>query len=317
MINVYKYNEFFLEKEFDSIINELFIVLESDGVWKNDNTIEWEIDNRSGFKDKLKNFLSKLPKEKIKGYFIKLINKIKDFPYNKRKKLIIIITSVFLTFVSMDYLIGNDSKSELTKSQTEEILKVNNIEKEKEVYKKASFIEAQKLVKLAEAGYSNDRHDEGNWIISNGKKCFVGTKHGISAPVLKEYLGKIPTKQDMINLSYETALKIFKNNYWDPLKLDLLKNQSVANIIYDGCINQGRGKMRSVIKSASEENGIKIEASDDIFSDKIINKLNNLDQKKLFNSIKKYRKIKYENSRTFKKHGSGWLKRMDSILYID
>lgn len=314
-MNVYKYNEFFLEKEFDSIINELFVVLESEGVWKNNNTIEWEIDNKSSFKDKLKNFLSKLPKEKIKGYFIKLMNKIKDFPYNKRKKLIIIITSVFLTFVSIDYLISNASESGLDKSQTEEILKTNNKE---EVYKKSSFIEAQKLVKLAEAGYSNDKKDKGNWIITkNGEKRFIGTNHGISAPVLKEYLGRIPTKKDMINLSYETAIEIFKNNYWTPINLELLKNQSIANIIYDGCINQGRSTMRSVVKNAAEENGIKIGVNDNIFSDKIINKLNNLDQKKLFNSIKKHRKIKYENSKTFKKHGNGWLKRLDSISYID
>lgn len=313
-MNVYKYNEFFLEKEFDSIINELFIIFESDGVWKNDNTIEWEIDNKSNFKDKLKNFLSKLPKEKIKGYFIKLMNKIKDFPYNKRKKLIIIITSVFLTFVSMDYLIGAFG-SDLTKSQVEEIIKVNNDEKEKEIYNKASFIEAQKLIKLAEAGYSSDRHDKGNWIISNGEKKFIGTNHGISAPILKKYLGRTLTKQDMINLSYQTALKIFKNNYWTPLKLDLFKNQSIANIIYDGCVNQGIGAMRSIVKNAAEENGIKIEANDNVFSDKIINELNNLDQKKLFNSIKKNRKIKYENSKTFKIHGKGWLKRLDSISY--
>jgi lysozyme family protein len=121
----------------------------------------------------------------------------------------------------------------------------------------------------------------------------------------------------MINLSYETAIEIFKNNYWTPINLELLKNQSIANIIYDGCINQGRSTMRSVVKNAAEENGIKIGVNDNIFSDKIINKLNNLDQKKLFNSIKKHRKIKYENSKTFKKHGNGWLKRLDSILYID
>ena len=158
----------------------------------------------------------------------------------------------------------------------------------------------------------------GNLIITkNCEKRFIGTNHGISSPVLKEYLGRIPTKKDMINLSYETAIEIFKNNYWTPINLELLKNQSIANIIYDGCINQGRSTMRSVVKNAAEENGIKIGVNDNIFSDKIINKLNNLDQKKLFNSIKKHRKIKYENSKTFKKHGNGWLKRLDSISYID
>lgn len=308
-MNVYTYNEFFIEREFDLIINELFIVIESDGIWKNDNTIEWEIDNKSSFKNKLKNFLSKLPKEKIKEYFIKLINKIKNFPYNKRKQLIILITSVFLTFVSFDYLITN---SGLSKDQIEEI----EITSDKDEIKKASFIEAQKLVKLAEAGYSSDRHDKGNWIkLPNGEKRFIGTNHGISAPVLKQYLGKNPTKEDMLNLSYETALKIFKDNYWDPIKLDLIKNQSIANIIYDGCINHGISTMRSVVKKAAEENGIEINDDDNIFSDKIINKLNSIDQKKLFNSIKKHRKIKYENSRTFRKHGDGWLKRLDSILY--
>ena len=48
----------------------------------------------------------------------------------------------------------------------------------------ASFDVAQSQVKEVEAGYSDDRKDTGNWIEIKGiGKRFIGTNHGISAPI--------------------------------------------------------------------------------------------------------------------------------------
>jgi lysozyme family protein len=318
MGKIFYYSDFILEKEFNLLLTDIFKIIESKGKWTSPNTIEWDYENdnvSNTWLIKLKKFIEKLPKEKIKEYYVKLINSIKNMPNLIRKKLIIIITGVFLTFTSLSYLISpatsiTNPSGELSNQQIKEIIELNK------KTKKASFKKAQEHVKIVEAGYSNDKKDEGNWIkLNNGEKRFIGTKYGISAPVLQKFLNRIPTQDDMINLSYETALEIYKIEYWDALNLNIISDQNVANIIYDGCVNQGKYAMRSILRKSLEENGLKIKDSDVIFSINILNKLNELDQKKLFNSIKKYREERYRNSKTFNIHGKGWLNRLNKLIY--
>jgi lysozyme family protein len=189
------------------------------------------------------------------------------------------------------------------------------------VTKKASFEVSQKAVALAEGDYSDDRGDTGNFVDfeMGGKelKRFIGSKYGISAPVLMKYLGKLPKKEDMMNLSYETALDIYKNQYWDDQKIERFCNQSVADVVYDGCVNQGITGMKSILRSVLRDNGIEI--SDDVnpFEGDYIKQLNSLEQSKLFDSIKKYRESRYKEARTFKRHGAGWLDRLEKIKFID
>ena len=99
----------------------------------------------------------------------------------------------------------------------------------------ADFILAHKKVNKSEGGYSNNPNDRGNYVDGN----LVGTNYGISAPVLKEHLGRTPTKDDMINLSPKVVLLIYKKNYWNKIQGDNIDNQSVAYLIYDSAVNQG------------------------------------------------------------------------------
>ena len=337
-----KYNEFLLEKKFQSILNDIYKIVESEGRWIDDNTIEWDVAPREYEWDltndikkpslvdktvkKIKDLISNLPKEKIKEYFIKLLNKLKPLPEKIRKFLIVHYTSAFLTLVTLGYLVSPTtqvptdgvSKTSMVKTEQldkdikDEVIKLNK----KQEQKKSSFEDAQGLVKLAEAGYSSDRDDTGNWVKVPGYgKRFIGTNHGISAPILQEYLGRIPKKDDMVNLSYETALKIYKTNYWDAQNLSEFSDQSVANIVYDGCVNQGIDAMRSVLRDALEENGVDISDDDVIFSKEVISKANKVNQEDLFQSIKKHRELRYREAATFYKHGKGWLNRLSSIDY--
>lgn len=293
MSKIYNYNDYLIEDEFQSIVEILFRLDES----------KLDMFN-SDFIIKLKKFLEKLPKEKIKDYYIKLVNKVKNLPAPVRKKLLITITSIFLGFVTLNYLSDTFMQTGIKPETIKEISIV-----------KASFHKAQELVKKAEGGYSNDRKDLGNYVNTKKGKRFIGTNHGISAPLLADYMGKIPTIKDMKDLSYNTALKIYKKEYWDKLKLSNLNNQSIANIIYDGCINQGIKNMRSVLRAALEENDININDNDNIFSEEIIDKINSISSEQLFDSIKKHRNKKYEQAGTYKTHGAGWLNRLDSITY--
>ena len=219
-----KYNEFLLEKEFNEILNDIFLIVESEGVWTSPNTIEWDMTKKPDEKkpdlidrglDKLKSFISKLDKDQIRDYYIRLINKLKPLPEKMRKFLITHYTSVFLTAVSLTYLVGG--QNETTKSDETQPVKTETIDPKikkeiVELHKVASFEEAQSAVKEVEAGYSDDRGDTGNWVEVPGYgKRFIGTNHGISAPILQQHLGRIPKREDMEKLSYQTALEIYKN----------------------------------------------------------------------------------------------------------
>ena len=330
MNNLYKYNDFL----FESIINDIFLLLESDEpsptftwdmkketdkpVEENPNTFEWDLTKptttslSSKVLEKLKTFLSKLPKEQIIKYFYKLLDKIKLLPEKARRKLLINYASVFLLFGSVTYLTTSADKYNADKKIVKEFIKVT---------KKASFDVSQKVVALAEGDYSDDRGDTGNFVEfeMGGKKLkrFIGSKYGISAPVLMKYLGKLPKKDDMINLSYETALDIYKNQYWDDQKIERFCNQSVADVVYDGCVNQGIAGMKSVLRNVLRENGIEISDDTNPFEGDYIKQLNCLEQAKLFNSIKKNREARYKEARTFKRHGAGWLDRLKKLEFID
>ena len=325
-----KYNEFLLEKEFQSLIDEMYRIVESEGRWTSGNTYEWDISNVYDNEveqpdwidrliDKAEDFIKKIPKEKIKEYFVRLVNATKSIPEIFRKRILAGYLSIFLAVVSFGYLVTPSSSEETQKvEQIDSKIKKDIEEIHQKVFTKkdkASFEVAQGLVKTAEAGYSDDRGDTGNWITIPGHgQRFVGTNHGISAPILHEYLGRYPKKEDMMNLSYETALKIYKSKYWNEQNLSEFSNQSVANIIYDGCVNQGQSAMTEIVRDAYIINGIDIEDNSP-FAKSSISKINKINQQKLFDTVKELRESRYRESATWDRHGDGWLNRLNGIEF--
>lgn len=283
MKNILKFEEYY----FETILSDLFSINES--INFNDLTIS-----------KLKKFLKSLSKEKILNYLKIFLKKLSKISKKNRQRYIAYIF-IFLTFIPISYINSNIKEPELIE-----------IIEEIEMVQTASFLKAQDLVKTVEGGYSSDRGDTGNYVNTPYGKRFIGTNHGISAPVLADFLKKLPTKEDMMDLSYETALDIYKEKYWDSQNLSHFSNQSVANILYDGCVNQGIGAMKGILRKILSTNDIKV---GNPFSIENIERLNYMDQQKLFNDIKQLRKERYESARTFKRHGRGWLKRLDDLKY--
>ena len=99
----------------------------------------------------------------------------------------------------------------------------------------ADFLTAHKLTAINEGGYTADPKDSGNWY----KGKLIGTNKGISAPVLAGYLKRMPTVDEMKQLSDEVALSIYKKNYWDEMWGDKWISQDNANNVYDMCVNAG------------------------------------------------------------------------------
>lgn len=169
----------------------------------------------------------------------------------------------------------------------------------------ADFRKAQAKVKVFEGGYSNDPRDKGNFV--DGK--LIGTNHGISAPVLKEWLGRTPTVDDMKNLSYETALQIYKKNYWNPIGGDRINNQSIAELLYDHAVNAGLGNAAKVV---SDSLGVKVGIPFTTTVDRINSHPN---QKELFEKIKEARKQHYERLGGYALNS--WLNRLKAITFQD
>jgi hypothetical protein len=89
----------------------------------------------------------------------------------------------------------------------------------------------------AEGGYSTDRNDTGNYY----QNQFIGTNHGISAPVLAEYLGRTPTVQDMRDLSEDTAREIAATQYYDRYNIADLPNETQEIVFHAVYMGGSRG----------------------------------------------------------------------------
>lgn len=100
----------------------------------------------------------------------------------------------------------------------------------------ANFNKAHYLVARAEGGFQNDKADKGNY---NSLKKLVGTNWGINAQRYETYLGYPPTEGDMKAMTKDTAKMIYYKKYWLGVKGNEIKNQFLANIIFDGHVNHG------------------------------------------------------------------------------
>lgn len=186
----------------------------------------------------------------------------------------------------------------------------------------ADFNISQNLVKESEGGYQNLKNDNGNWTSGKiGEGNLVGTNFGISAPTLSAVLGRAATVDDMKNLTYLHALNIYKKRYWNAINGNSIKNQEVANIIYDAYVNQ-TGWTRLMLEDTLAN--LKKPVTVTSFSYKLplasdtISVINSTEPYNFYTDFKKQRKAKYEKTaqRTGQaSHLQGWLDRLDKFDY--
>lgn len=161
----------------------------------------------------------------------------------------------------------------------------------------ANFEKAAEKVLKFEGGYSNNKFDKGNYVCSNmgwvagsypytckyGPPILIGTMRGIAAPVLAEFLGRIPTVEEMKNLSKQTALEIYRKKYWDRMKGDLITSQKIAELLFDGCVNHGNN---TGIKLMQKVLGV---AQDGIMGPNTLNAINTGNFQKIYEDYKNER----------------------------
>lgn len=99
----------------------------------------------------------------------------------------------------------------------------------------ASFKEAFLHTIEMEGGYANHKADRG------GETMWGITKKVARANGYYKSMRELPK---------DIAMEIYKDNYWDPLRLDQVNNQITANELFDTAVNMGVGTSAKFLQTA-------------------------------------------------------------------
>ena len=98
----------------------------------------------------------------------------------------------------------------------------------------SKYYTGEKLFELArKKGWSDNKNDRGG-------KTMCGVTLATYTKYCKEKGLGVPGAQELRNISYNTWLDILRKYYWDKWKADLIKNQSIANLLVDWTWGSGR-----------------------------------------------------------------------------
>lgn len=175
----------------------------------------------------------------------------------------------------------------------------------------ADFQKYVPILKQVEGGYQNLVGDTGNY---NSLGQRVGTNFGISARFYEGIIKRPPTVADMKAITLSQALVIYKKYFWDDVHGDILINQSVANLVCDHAINGGEGSIGTIVQRILVNDFGKQLTIDGDIGIKTATAMNSVDQKLLFDKIKKGREsFYYQIGGQFL---DTWLNRLKSFSYM-
>lgn len=164
----------------------------------------------------------------------------------------------------------------------------------------ANFNTAIELILKHEGGYVNDPSDRGG-----------ETKYGISKKSYPEL--------DIASLTKEHAKEIYSQDYWIPIKGDLINDQSIANHVLDLKVNSGRAGVKVVqdtLFSMGKNIGV-----DGLIGGQTILALNSVNPIEFNNKLVEKRIDFYKNivanDPLQYKFLNGWIKRASSFLIED
>lgn len=164
-----------------------------------------------------------------------------------------------------------------------------------------TFQEALKEILKVEGGYVDHPQDHGS-----------ATNFGITIHTLSDFLGREATKEDVKNISQETVYKIYRQNYWDRMKLDQIRSSDVQMFLFDQAVNRG---VRRVVEQLQTLVGTQ---PDGIMGPITITAVNQRDQRKLLIDLIKLAQNSYVSIVSTNPSQvaflSGWIKRTQKFL---
>jgi hypothetical protein len=180
----------------------------------------------------------------------------------------------------------------------------------------ANFDAAIQKVFKEEGGYQAGKADQGNYY----KGKLIGTKLGVTPNAYYSFYKKEPTQDTIRNLTPGQAGPIYKKNYWDKIRGDEIKNDSVADLMMFVVVNSGAGMVKPLKEVMNMTAGKKIVAETATpFTREEIVLLNGLPADIYFSNLKMVRKRFYEDLVKKKPANQvylkGWLRRLDEHKY--
>lgn len=196
--------------------------------------------------------------------------------------------------------IGKKSKSYAATGHTKNM---QDGARAKQLQENAEALELISSVFNAEGGYSSDKKDKGNYHNWKTSGTFIGTNHGVSAPVLSAYLGKTASIDEMKALTKEDAATIYKDQYYDKYGVSSLPKDK-REIYMHAVVNSGghgvkvaQGLLGLSADGVVGPNTKKAMESADFTKQEFKNKL-----------LKKYKTFD-----TWDTHGEGWTDRFEKL----
>lgn len=172
---------------------------------------------------------------------------------------------------------------------------------------------SNKEIKALKQSYGK-RYEElcGSKLLSFGEQWRLDQKY-----IKPEHIGA-KWKNIMMSLEKETATEIYETEYWNPQEFSKIKSQSIANILYDACVNQGSGGSKKVYVKSMEElghntDGVKGWKSAHEKLTPIVNSMDKSELKKLHHVIKENRREQYKSGKTteeIEEFSKGWDNRL-------
>ena len=109
-----------------------------------------------------------------------------------------------------------------------------------------TFEIAIKEVLHHEGGFVNMKEDPGGM-----------TNRGITKRVYEKWIGREASEQEMRDLTEETAIAIYKKNYWDRCKCDEL-GSGLDWAVFDWAVNSGTRRVSKALQKAcgAERDGV-------------------------------------------------------------
>ena len=165
----------------------------------------------------------------------------------------------------------------------------------------ADFRRYAPLLKQFEGGFVNHPDDPGG-----------ANNMGVTLATFRQFFGANKTVMDLRMMNDTQWTTIMKGGYWDKCLADQIRNQSVAELIVDWCVNSGTGIIRKV-------QGIVGVTADGIVGQRTIAAINRADAQNLHFRIKRARAEYYatlvDNRKSNLTFYDGWFSRLSQLKF--